>query len=123
MWATLQQDAPGDYIFATGQQHSVRDFVREAFGLCGYEIEWRGSGVNETGFDKASGRVLIEIDPAYFRPTEVDTLIGNFDKAKELLNWQPRTSFKELVYLMVESDLKANKLDPKKYIKPCETAD
>ncbi len=121
MWATLQQDAPEDYIFSTGQQYSVRNFIREAFGLCGYEIEWRGSGVDEVGFDKASGRVLIEIDPAYFRPAEVDSLIGNFSKAKEQLNWQPRTSFKELVYLMVESDLKVNGLDPTKYLKPCET--
>ena len=68
-------------------------------------------------FDKTSGQVLIEIDPAYFRPAEVDTLIGNFDKAKEQLGWQPKTSFKELVYLMVESDLKVNNLDPKKYLK------
>ena len=121
MWATLQQGTPEDYIFATGRQYTVRDFVQEAFGLCGYDIKWRGSGTSEVGFDTASGRVLIEIDPAYFRPAEVDTLIGNFDKAKEQLNWQPRTSFKELVYLMVESDLKVNKLDPKKYLKPCET--
>jgi|ETNmetMinimDraft_23_1059889.scaffolds.fasta_scaffold58227_1 GDPmannose 4,6-dehydratase len=120
MWATLQQDTPDDYIFATGQQYTVRDFVREAFGLCGYEIEWRGSGTSEVGFDIASGRVLIEIDPSHFRPAEVDSLIGNYGKAKEQLNWQPRTSFKKLVHLMVESDLKANKLDPTKYIKPCE---
>jgi GDPmannose 4,6-dehydratase len=120
MWATLQQDAPGDYVFATGQQYAVRDFVQEAFGLCGYEIKWRGSGANEVGFDKASGRVLVEIDPTYLRQAEVDTLIGDFTKAKEQLNWQPRTSFKELVYMMVEFDLKANKLDPAKYLKPCE---
>jgi GDPmannose 4,6-dehydratase len=120
MWTTLQQDTPDDYIFATGHQHKVRDFVEEAFGLCGYEIEWRGSGTSEVGFDTASGRVLIEVDPAYFRPAEVDTLLGNYGKAKEQLNWKPRTSFKELVYLMVESDLKANKLDPTKYIKPFE---
>ncbi len=120
MWATLQQDTPGDYIFATGRQYKVRDFIQEAFRLCGYDIKWRGSGTNEVGFDRISGRVLIEIDPAYFRPAEVDSLIGNFDKAKEQLNWQPKTSFKELVYMMVESDLKINKLDPAKYIKPCE---
>jgi GDPmannose 4,6-dehydratase len=120
MWAALQQDAPDDYIFATGEQYTVRDFVQEAFGLCGYKIEWRGSGVNEVGFDKTSGRVLIEIDPVYFRPAEVDTLIGNFDKAKDRLSWQPRTTFKELVHLMVESDLKANMLDPTKYLRPCE---
>ncbi|MDP6426000.1 MAG: GDP-mannose 4,6-dehydratase [Dehalococcoidia bacterium] len=71
-------------------------------------------------FDKTSGQVLIEIDPAYFRPAEVDTLIGNFDKAKEQLGWQPKTSFKELMRLMAESDPKVNKLDPAQYIKPCE---
>ena len=117
MWATLQNDTPGDYVFATGLQYNVRKFVEEAFGICGYDIEWRGSGTNEVGFDKISGRVLIEIDPAYYRPSEVESLVGNFNKAKRELNWQPKTSFKELVYMMVESDLKANHLDPKKYIK------
>ena len=117
MWATLQHDSPEDFIFATGKQYSVRDFVHEAFGLCGYDIKWRGEGTNEVGFDKNSGQVLIEIDPIYYRPAEVDTLIGSFDKAKTHLNWQPETSFKELVYLMVESDLKANNLDPNKHIK------
>ena len=116
MWLALQHDTPGDYVFATGFQYNVRKFVEEAFGICGYNIEWRGSGSNEVGFDKISGRVLIEIDPLYYRPTEVDTLIGNFDKAKRELNWQPKTSFKELVHMMVESDLKAKNLDPKKYI-------
>ena len=117
MWAALQHDTPQDYVFATGLQYNVRKFVEEAFGICGYDIEWRGSGTNEVGFDKISGRVLIEIDPLFYRPSEVETLIGNFDKAKRELNWQPKTSFKELVYMMVESDLKANNLDPKKYIR------
>ena len=117
MWATLQHDTPGDYVFATGLQYNVRKFVEEAFGICGYDIEWRGSGTNEVGFDKISGRVLIEIDPLYYRPAEVETLVGNFDKANRELNWQPKTSFKELVYMMVESDLKANNLDPEKYIR------
>ena len=120
MWATLQNDTPEDYIFATGQQHKVRDFIQEAFGFCGYDIMWRGSGTNEVGFDKTSGQVLIEVDPLYYRPTEVDTLLGNFDKAKTQLNWQPKTTFKELVRLMVEADLKENNLDPTKYIKPCK---
>ena len=115
MWATLQHDTPGDYIFATGLQYNVRKFVEEAFGICGYDIEWRGSGTNEVGFDKISGRVLIEIDPLFYRPSEVETLVGNFDKAKRELNWQPKTTFKELVYMMAESDLKVNNLDPKKY--------
>ena len=98
----------------------MRSFIQEAFGLCGYNIEWRGSGLDEVGVDKASERILVEIDPVYYRPAEVDALIGNFDKAKIQLNWQPETSFKELVYLMVEADLKANNLDPKKYIKLCD---
>ena len=117
MWAALQNDTPEDYVFATGLQYNVRKFVEEAFGICGYDIEWRGSGTNEVGFDKISGRVLIEIDPLFYRPSEVETLVGNFGKAKRELNWQPKTSFKELVYMMVESDLKANHLDPKKYIR------
>ena len=87
MWATLQNDTPEDYIFATGQQYSVRDFIQEAFGLCGFSIEWRGVATNEVGFDKKTGQVLIEIDPSYYRPAEVDTLIGNFDKANMQLNW------------------------------------
>jgi len=121
MWATLQNDTPEDYVFATGQQHSVRDFVQVAFGFCGFDIKWRGSGTNEVGFDSASGQVLVVIDPSYYRPTEVDTLIGCFDKAKTQLNWQPETSFKELVYLMVYSDLQGNNLDPNKYLKPFES--
>ena len=116
MWAALQFPTPEDYVFATGQQYSIRDFVQEAFGLCGYDIQWRGSGTNEVGFDKASGKVLIEIDPSYYRPAEVDALLGNSDKAKKQLNWHAKTSFKELVYLMVESDLKGNGLNPEKLI-------
>ena len=117
MWAALQYNTPEDYIFATGQQYDVRSFIQEAFGLCGYNIEWRGSGLDEVGVDKASERILVEIDPVYYRPAEVDALIGNFDKAKRELNWEPKTSLKELVYIMVESDLRKNNLDPKKYLK------
>ena len=120
MWAALQYNTPEDYIFATGQQYDVRSFIQEAFGLCGYNIEWRGSGTGEVGFDKISGRVLIEIDPVHYRPAEDDALMGSFDKAKAQLNWQPETSFKELVYLMMDADLKGNNLDPKKYLKSCE---
>jgi len=118
MWATLQKNTADDYVFATGQQHSVRNFVQVAFGLCGFDIKWRGSGTNEVGFDSASGQVLIEIDPLYYRPTEVDTLIGDSSKAHNILNWRAKTPFKELVHLMVESDLKKSGLDPKKFLKP-----
>ena len=117
MWAALQYNTPEDYIFATGQQYDVRSFIQEAFGLCGYNIEWRGSGTGEVGFDKISGQVLIEIDPLYYRPVKVDALIGNSDKAKRQLNWEPKTSLKELVYIMVESDLRKKNLDLKKYLK------
>ena len=117
MWLTLQQPKPDDYIFATGQQYSVRDFILEAFSLCGFDIEWQGSGVSEVGYDKNSNRSLIEVDPSFFRPTEVDTLIGDPKKAQNILNWRAKTTFKELVHLMVESDLKKSGLDPKNYIK------
>ena len=118
MWLALQQNKPDDFIFSTGQQHSVRDFVLEATCLCGFDIEWRGSGVDEVGFDKNTNRVLIEVDASYFRPVEVDTLIGDPRKAKAILKWHAKTSFKELVRLMVESDLKENGLRPRKYFKP-----
>jgi GDPmannose 4,6-dehydratase len=118
MWLTLQQPHPDDFIFSTGQQFSVRDFIHEAFGLCGFDIAWRGSGTDEVGFDKNTNRVLVEVDPSFFRLTEVDTLLGDSSKAQNILNWHPKTTFKELVYLMVESDLKESGLDPKKFLKP-----
>jgi GDPmannose 4,6-dehydratase len=120
MWLALQQPEPDDYVFATGQQYSVRDFIIEAFSLCGFDIKWRGSGLDEIGFDKNTNRDLIKVDLSFFRPTEVDTLIGDSRKAKEILNWRAKTTFKELVHLMVESDLKQVGLDPINYIKPVE---
>ena len=119
MWLSLQQPQPDDFIFSTGQQYSVRDFVREAFSLCGFDIEWRGSGTDEVGFDKNTNRVLVEVNPSFFRLTEVDTLLGDSSKAQNILNWHPKTTFKELVNLMVESDLKEAGLDPRKFLKPC----
>ncbi|MBT6295392.1 MAG: GDP-mannose 4,6-dehydratase [Nitrospina sp.] len=119
MWLSLQQPQPDDFIFSTGQQYSVRDFVREAFSLCGFDIVWRGSGTDEVGFDKNTNRVLVEVNPSFFRLTEVDTLIGDSSKAQNILNWHPKTTFKELVNLMVESDLKEAGLDPRKFLKPC----
>ena len=119
MWLSLQQPQPDDFIFSTGQQYSVRDFVREAFSLCGFDIVWRGSGTDEVGFDKNTNRVLVEINPSFFRLTEVDTLLGDSSKAQNILNWHPKTTFKELVNLMVESDLKEAGLDPRKFLKPC----
>ena len=119
MWLSLQQPQPDDFIFSTGQQYSVRDFVREAFSLCGFDIVWRGSGTDEVGFDKNTNRVLVEVNPLFFRLTEVDTLLGDSSKAQNILNWHPKTTFKELVNLMVESDLKEAGLDPRKFLKPC----
>ncbi len=107
MWLILQQDLPGDYVLATGENHSVREFVELAFKEVGRSIEWQGEGINEKGFDKESGDILIEIDPRYHRPTEVDTLLGDPSKAKKDLGWQYSVSFEELVSEMVQADLKA----------------
>ncbi len=106
MWRILQQDSPDDYVLATGETHSVREFVELAFREVGREIEWRGEGVEEKGFDAGTGQQLIEIDPRYFRPTEVDYLLGDPSKAREKLGWRHRTSFTELVAEMVQADLK-----------------
>jgi GDPmannose 4,6-dehydratase len=105
MWLMLQQDEPDDYVLATGEAHSVREFVEIAFGHIGRHIEWRGEGVEEVGMDKKSNEPLIVIDPRYFRPTEVDQLLGNPAKAKHKLGWSHRVGFKELVAEMMESDL------------------
>lgn len=105
MWMMLQQDEPDDYVLATQEQHSVREFVELAFGYCGIELDWQGSGVDERGIDKSTGKVLIDVNPKYFRPTEVDNLMGDFTKARTQLGWSPKTSFKELVKMMVEHDL------------------
>jgi GDPmannose 4,6-dehydratase len=105
MWLMLQQDTPDDYVVATGISHSVRELCALAFAKGGFEIDWEGQGVDEKGIDRATGRVLIEIDPRYFRPSEVDDLCGDYAKAKRELGWEPRTSFEELIGLMAESDL------------------
>lgn len=114
MWMMLQQDNPEDYVIATGKQYSIRYLVEEAFRLCGINIQWQGEGVNEIGIDKATGRILVEVDPKYFRPAEVENLLGDASRAKEVLGWSPKTSFKELVRMMVEADLKLSGLDPDK---------
>ncbi|MHB8171610.1 MAG: GDP-mannose 4,6-dehydratase [Thermincolia bacterium] len=111
MWLMLQQDKPDDFVIATGETHSVREFVELAFAQVGIEVEWQGEGVQEKGIDKATGKVLVEIDPRYFRPTEVELLLGDPTKAKQKLGWQPKTTFKELVETMVESDLEEAKRD------------
>ncbi|MGO4126586.1 GDP-mannose 4,6-dehydratase [Inquilinus sp. YAF38] len=107
MWRILQQDMPDDYVLATGETHTVREFVELAFQVAGRDIEWAGTGVDEKGLDARTGAPLIEIDPRYFRPTEVDLLLGNPAKAREKLGWSHTTSFPDLVAEMVNSDLVA----------------
>lgn len=107
IWRILQQDVPDDYVLATGEAHSVREFVERAFAEIGIELAWRGLELDEVGFDTRTGRHLVEIDPRYFRPTEVDLLLGNPAKAGERLGWTHRTSFAELVSEMVREDLRA----------------
>ncbi len=104
MWMMLQQENPGDYILATGEQHSVRDFVEEAGKLFGYDIKWKGEGLNEKGIDAKTGKEIIEIDARYFRPTEVDSLLGDISKAKKELGWEPEHKFKDLVKMMCEAE-------------------
>jgi GDPmannose 4,6-dehydratase len=105
MWLMLQQEKPDDFVIATGEGHTVREFCTLAFGHAGIAIEWQGSGVEERGVEHGTGRVLVEIDPGYFRPTEVGYLLGDARKAREQLGWKPRTSFEELVRLMVDADM------------------
>ena len=104
-WLMLQQEEPEDFVIATGKQYSVRDFVNAAAGEIGISIEWRGAGVDEKGLD-ASGNCIVEVDPRYFRPTEVETLLGDPSKAKQKLGWEPKVSFKELVSEMMSEDMK-----------------
>lgn len=106
MWLMLQHDTPEDFVIATGEQHSVREFVELAFKHVSINVIWSGSGVDEKGICQATGNVLVEVDPKYFRPTEVETLLGNPEKAKTLLGWNPtKTSFEQLVEIMVKHDL------------------
>jgi len=111
MWLMLQQKEPDDYVLATGETHSVREFIDLAFREVGRKIEWRGEGLSEKGHDANTGQVLIEVDPRYFRPTEVDFLLGDPTKAKEKMGWQHKTSFNQLVQEMVQEDIKTIKLE------------
>ena len=107
MWRIVQQDEPGDYVLATGKMHSVRELVALAFECLGRRIEWRGVGVDEKGTDAKTGKILVEIDSRYFRPTEVDVLCGDPSKARRVLGWRHKTSFRDLIREMVEADLQA----------------
>ena len=123
MWLMLQQEVPDDYAVGTGESHSVKDFLEKAFGYAGIEIEWRGQGIDRKGVVKSVasprlnpalgvGDILIEIDPKYFRPTEVDFLQADISKARKKLGWKPRTTFEELVKIMVDYDMKLIGLPP-----------
>jgi GDPmannose 4,6-dehydratase len=110
-WLMLQQEQPEDFVIATGEQHSVREFVEQAGTALGMRIEWRGRGVQEQGVDARTGRTVIKVDRRYFRPTEVETLLGDPGKARQKLGWQAQTSFNALVKEMAEADLEAAQLD------------
>jgi len=105
MWFMLQQPKPKDYVLATNENHSVREFIEYAFNYVGISIEWKGSGVNETGIDSKSGKTVVKINPKFFRPGEVDQLLGDYSLAKKELGWEPKVKFKELVEIMVQRDL------------------
>jgi GDPmannose 4,6-dehydratase len=111
MWLILQQAEPDDFVIATGETHTVREFVERAFAEVGTTIVWQGAGVAEQGIDQATGKVRVEIDPRYFRPTEVDLLLGDPTKAKRQLGWQPKVTFTKLIKMMVTADLEAAQKD------------
>lgn len=106
MWLMLKQKTPDDYVIATNTEHSVKEFCELAFNEIGINLEWQGKGVNEKGIDKRTKKTIVEIDPYYFRPTEVERLRGDYSKAKKKLGWAPKVKFKELVRIMVKADLK-----------------
>lgn len=115
MWLMMQQPKPDDYVLATGEAHSVREFVERAFAVIGRRISWRGEGLNEVGVDDASGMELVKVDPRYFRPTEVDVLLGNAAKARAKLGWKHTVGFDELVTELVNSDLNAARVGASKF--------
>jgi GDPmannose 4,6-dehydratase len=107
MWRIVQAEHPDDYVLATGEMHSVREFCTKAFGRLGFELQFRGHGLEEVGLDTKTGKTLVAVDPRYFRPTEVDMLLGDYSKAKTKLGWSPRVGFDQLVEMMADADLAA----------------
>ena len=105
MWMMLQQDKPDDYVIATGETHTVREFIEEACKVLDIDLEWKGKGVDEVGIDRKTGKTIIEIDPRYFRPTDVQLLLGDASKAKKILGWEAKTKFNELVKIMIDGDM------------------
>ncbi len=112
MWRMLQQERPDDYVVATGQTHSVREFVEAAARVAGFQIAWEGSGAAEVGIDRPSGRQIVAIDPKHYRPAEVDLLLGNAQKAERVLGWKPRVAFEQLVEIMTRADMELLKVRP-----------
>jgi GDPmannose 4,6-dehydratase len=104
MWRILQHDKPEDFVLATNEAHTVREFVEEAFKVLGEEIVWKGTGKDEVGYLKSINKPVVAINPRHYRPTEVELLLGDYTKAKTLLNWEPKTKFQELVKIMVLTD-------------------
>lgn len=105
MWLMLQQEHPDTYVLATGETHTIREFVNEAAKNAGFDIVWQGTGIDETGIDKKSGKMLVKINPKFFRPAEVESLVGDASKAKQILGWVPKVSYKELCRMMMEADI------------------
>ena len=108
MWRILQYDKPEDFVLSTNEKHSIREFIEKSFKFKGFNIKWKGKGTNEIGYDLKSGRVLIKISDKYYRPTEVELLLGDYSKAKNILGWEPKYTFDELIEEMVEHDCKNN---------------
>ena len=106
MWRMLQQKQPDDFVLATGETHSVREFIEECMKLLKIDFAWKGQGLKEVGYDKKTKKAMIKIDPRYFRPAEVDLLLGDPSKARKILKWKPKTTFKQLVKIMLEEDMK-----------------
>ncbi|NLT44519.1 MAG: GDP-mannose 4,6-dehydratase, partial [Thermotogaceae bacterium] len=111
MWLMLQQEEPGDFVIATGETHTVREFVELSFKEAGIDIHWSGTSVEEKGINSKTGKIVVEADPDYFRPTEVELLLGDPTKARDKLGWQPEVKFKELVEIMMKADLEAAKYE------------
>lgn len=123
MWRILQQDVPKDYVLATNETHTVREFVTLAFKEVGVDIEWKGNGVQEKGIDRITGKVLVDVNPKYFRPAEVELLWGNAEKAETELGWERKISFRELVKMMVDGDMKEiTGLSTEEYLSKIEVA-
>jgi GDPmannose 4,6-dehydratase len=112
MWKMLQYDHPDTYVIATGETHSIREFVEEAGSYCGFNLVWKGEKENETGIDKRTGKIIVKVNAKYYRPSEVDLLVGNPEKAKRILGWTKRIDYKELCKMMIEADIERSKKTP-----------